>query len=90
MSSLINAHACAMLMAVSCLSPVSTHTAIPPRIICSIVSGTPSWSLSSMAVAPTRKRSFSMISAAAWSFSSRFSRLCAASVYVTFHASYSA
>ena len=28
-----------MLTAVSCLSPVSTHTAMPPRIICSIVPG---------------------------------------------------
>lgn len=76
-----------MLMAVSCLSPVSTqtcsvassalahetnairscagsHTLIPAIWSVWIVSGTPSWSLSSMAVAPRRNMSRSMSSAA--------------------------
>mmetsp|Transcript_20084 Transcript_20084/g.50048 ORF Transcript_20084/g.50048 Transcript_20084/m.50048 type:complete len:201 (-) Transcript_20084:2312-2914(-) len=80
MSLRISEHACPMLIAVSCLSPVSTHTEMPARIICSMHHGTPSCSLSSIAVAPTRKRSFSMSSAMASIFSSRFSSDCAAAV----------
>lgn len=76
-----------MLIAVSCLSPVRTHTyslsapgstqmtnkrTLMPAI-CSVwmVSGTPSWSLSSMAVAPSRNKSLSMSSAALSSASPR-------------------
>ena len=44
-----------MLMAVSCLSPVSTQMEIPALARLSIASGTPSCSLSSMAVHPTCK-----------------------------------
>mmetsp|Transcript_36314 Transcript_36314/g.89463 ORF Transcript_36314/g.89463 Transcript_36314/m.89463 type:complete len:244 (+) Transcript_36314:869-1600(+) len=90
MSSRRRLHAWPMLMAVSCLSPVSTHTAMPARISCSMHCGTPSCSLSSMAVAPSRMSSFSMISAVASIFSSRFSSDCAAAVYVLFHSAYCA
>jgi hypothetical protein len=52
-----------MLIAVSCLSPVSTQILIPAFASVLIVFGTSSCSLSSMAVAPSRKRFFSMSSA---------------------------
>mmetsp|Transcript_16212 Transcript_16212/g.33275 ORF Transcript_16212/g.33275 Transcript_16212/m.33275 type:complete len:209 (-) Transcript_16212:2063-2689(-) len=42
-----------MLIAVSCLSPVRTQSFMPASAKVSIASGTPSCSLSSMAVAPT-------------------------------------
>ena len=42
-----------MLIAVSTLSPVSTQTLIPADFNAVIVSGTSSYSLSSIAVAPT-------------------------------------
>jgi len=39
--------------ACTCLSPVNTHTLMPPCIMLAMASGTPSCSLSSMAVQPT-------------------------------------
>mmetsp|Transcript_49780 Transcript_49780/g.128075 ORF Transcript_49780/g.128075 Transcript_49780/m.128075 type:complete len:252 (-) Transcript_49780:654-1409(-) len=63
-------HAYPMLMAVSCLSPVSTQIFKPPLARLAIASGTPAWSLSSMAVAPTSSISFSISSAMSISFSS--------------------
>mmetsp|Transcript_14832 Transcript_14832/g.62611 ORF Transcript_14832/g.62611 Transcript_14832/m.62611 type:complete len:244 (-) Transcript_14832:2140-2871(-) len=90
MSSRNNEHACPMLIAVSCLSPVKTQTATPARMSCSMHPGTPSCSLSSMAVAPSNSSSVSITSAHASIFSSRFSRLCAAAVYVSFQDAYSA
>lgn len=56
-----------------CLSPVSTQILIPANAKLAIVSGTPSWSLSSMAVAPSRVRFFSISSNKSFNFSSRFS-----------------
>ena len=47
-------HEYPMLIAVSTLSPVRTQTLIPVSLNASIVSLTSSWSLSSMAVDPTR------------------------------------
>lgn len=49
----LQAHA--MLMAVSCLSPVSTHTLIPAVCKASIVSGTSSCNRSTIPVAPEDK-----------------------------------
>mmetsp|Transcript_45694 Transcript_45694/g.120431 ORF Transcript_45694/g.120431 Transcript_45694/m.120431 type:complete len:355 (+) Transcript_45694:2095-3159(+) len=54
-------HANAMLIAVSSLSPVSTHTAMPARDMSAIAVGTPDCSLSSMAVEPSSVRSFSIM-----------------------------
>mmetsp|Transcript_21214 Transcript_21214/g.47118 ORF Transcript_21214/g.47118 Transcript_21214/m.47118 type:complete len:203 (-) Transcript_21214:212-820(-) len=54
--------ATAMLIAVSSLSPVSTHTLTPACTIISMAWGTPSCSLSSMAVAPTMSKSCSISS----------------------------
>ena len=54
----------AILMAVSTLSPVSTQSLISALASSWIVSGTPSWSRSSMAVAPTISKSLSMSAAA--------------------------
>uniref|UniRef100_A0A2P2MG51 Uncharacterized protein MANES_10G072200 n=1 Tax=Rhizophora mucronata TaxID=61149 RepID=A0A2P2MG51_RHIMU len=48
-------------MAVSCLSPVKTHTLIPAILRDSMASGTPSCSLSSMAEAPSILRLFSIL-----------------------------
>mmetsp|Transcript_4484 Transcript_4484/g.11828 ORF Transcript_4484/g.11828 Transcript_4484/m.11828 type:complete len:205 (-) Transcript_4484:2073-2687(-) len=48
-----SSHAKAMLIAVSSLSPVSTHTAMPARPMSAMALGTPTCSLSSMAVEPT-------------------------------------
>lgn len=42
-----------MLMAVSCLSPVRTQILMPALIRVAMVSGTPAWRRSSMAVAPS-------------------------------------
>ena len=53
----------AMLIAVSCLSPVIIKTLIPASVSISMVSGTPSWSLSSMAVMPSKFNSVSISSA---------------------------
>jgi hypothetical protein len=55
--------AAAMLMAVSSLSPVHTQIFMPAIASWWIVSGTPSWSLSSIAVAPSSSRSCSICSA---------------------------
>mmetsp|Transcript_71799 Transcript_71799/g.226843 ORF Transcript_71799/g.226843 Transcript_71799/m.226843 type:complete len:223 (-) Transcript_71799:112-780(-) len=55
-------HAKPMFMAVSLLSPVSTHSLMPARARTAMQSGTPSCSLSSMAVEPRRVRSFSISS----------------------------
>jgi len=49
----INLHDFPISIAVSCLSPVSTHTQISASINFAIVSGTFSYSLSSIAEAPT-------------------------------------
>mmetsp|Transcript_24344 Transcript_24344/g.91943 ORF Transcript_24344/g.91943 Transcript_24344/m.91943 type:complete len:476 (-) Transcript_24344:383-1810(-) len=59
-----------MLIAVSTLSPVSTHVLMPARARSEMVCGTPSCSLSSMAVAPTSSRSRSYFSATRSSASS--------------------
>mmetsp|Transcript_51381 Transcript_51381/g.143651 ORF Transcript_51381/g.143651 Transcript_51381/m.143651 type:complete len:219 (-) Transcript_51381:73-729(-) len=69
-----------MMRAVSSLSPVSTQSFMPAMRTRSIVSATPTCSLSSMAVAPTMSKPRSMRSATACNNSSRFSMLlCAAS-----------
>jgi len=52
-----------MFMAVSILSPVRTHIYIPADLMNSIVSFTSSYSLSSIAVVPTRSKSNSISSA---------------------------
>ena len=57
-------------MAVSLLSPVRTQSLIPAFSKLAMVSGTPSCSLSSIAVAPTICRSFSISYATAVSFES--------------------
>lgn len=49
-----------MLTAVSILSPVKTHIIIPDSFRSAIVSGTPSYSLSSIAVEPISSNSFSI------------------------------
>ncbi|EWM28709.1 hypothetical protein Naga_100002g83 [Nannochloropsis gaditana] len=56
-------HEYPMLMAVSILSPVRTQNLTPPVARSAMVSGTPSCSLSSIAVRPTIVRSFSRLSA---------------------------
>mmetsp|Transcript_37438 Transcript_37438/g.84831 ORF Transcript_37438/g.84831 Transcript_37438/m.84831 type:complete len:232 (+) Transcript_37438:1528-2223(+) len=55
-----NWQANAMLIAVSSLSPVSTHTATPARPRSAIAVGTPTCNLSSMAVEPSSVRPCSM------------------------------
>lgn len=45
-----------MLMAVSCLSPVRTQILMSALIRVEMVSGTPAWRRSSMAVAPSNIR----------------------------------
>jgi hypothetical protein len=52
-----------MLMAVSWRSPVSTQILMPACDSLTIVSGTPSCSLSSMPVAPNSTKFFSIFSA---------------------------
>mmetsp|Transcript_13669 Transcript_13669/g.47220 ORF Transcript_13669/g.47220 Transcript_13669/m.47220 type:complete len:372 (-) Transcript_13669:1755-2870(-) len=80
-------HAMAMLMAVSCLSPVSTQILMPPAASAAMVAGTPSCSLSSMEVEPSRVRFFSMSSPTASSFLSRSCSAVFASTYFLCHAS---
>ena len=88
-------HAKAMLIAVSSLSPVSTHSAIPPRAMSATHFGTPSWSLSSSAVEPSSvsspsssapSRSISFGSSRSF-FSCSFTSAIAAA-YLAAHASY--
>mmetsp|Transcript_8499 Transcript_8499/g.24373 ORF Transcript_8499/g.24373 Transcript_8499/m.24373 type:complete len:268 (-) Transcript_8499:2858-3661(-) len=64
----------AMLIAVSCLSPVIIHTLIPASRRVAMASGTPFCSLSSMAVIPTSSRSCSTSSCSLAICSSRPSR----------------
>ena len=64
----------AMLMAVSCLSPVSTHTTMPASRSLAITSGTPSCNRSSIPVAPTSLILFSNRLYESASNLSRFSR----------------
>ena len=72
-SSLSNLHDIPILMAVSCLSPVKTQILIPACCKVWIVSETPSCNLSSIAVAPSKNKSFSINSAAASNLSLRLS-----------------
>ena len=65
----------AMLMAVSCLSPVRTHTTIPASRSRAMASGTPSCSRSSIPVVPTIRILFSKVLKLSISSLSRFSRL---------------
>lgn len=69
MLSPINRQLIPILIAVSCRSPVNTQILIPAICNVCIASGTPSCSLSSIAVAPSKNMSFS-ISSAAWSSAS--------------------
>mmetsp|Transcript_7573 Transcript_7573/g.22358 ORF Transcript_7573/g.22358 Transcript_7573/m.22358 type:complete len:341 (-) Transcript_7573:1575-2597(-) len=78
-----------MLIAVSCLSPVIIQTRMPPSIRVSIASGTPSCSLSSMAVTPSSSICTSSCSAAAAMRASRSSSEEAACSYFRCHASHS-
>mmetsp|Transcript_16698 Transcript_16698/g.41753 ORF Transcript_16698/g.41753 Transcript_16698/m.41753 type:complete len:248 (+) Transcript_16698:1117-1860(+) len=71
MSSVKSLQDSAMEMAVSTLSPVSTHSRMPPAASCLMHVGTPSCSLSSMAVQPSSCRLFSTSSLSALSRSSR-------------------
>mmetsp|Transcript_19543 Transcript_19543/g.46669 ORF Transcript_19543/g.46669 Transcript_19543/m.46669 type:complete len:204 (+) Transcript_19543:1203-1814(+) len=71
MSEVKREHETAMLMAVSSLSPVSTHTLSPAESIASTVVPTPSCSLSSTAVAPSSVRPASAASAASAMAASR-------------------
>mmetsp|Transcript_36705 Transcript_36705/g.110928 ORF Transcript_36705/g.110928 Transcript_36705/m.110928 type:complete len:243 (-) Transcript_36705:254-982(-) len=61
-----------IFLAVSNLSPVSTHSLMPASRIRTMVCWTPTCSLSSMALTPTISRPCSIFSAAAASASSRF------------------
>lgn len=61
-----------MFIAVSTLSPVSTHTFIPAFLKLSIVSPTPSYNLSSIAVEPIRLKFISNNSAVFSIYSSLF------------------
>mmetsp|Transcript_100408 Transcript_100408/g.290007 ORF Transcript_100408/g.290007 Transcript_100408/m.290007 type:complete len:280 (-) Transcript_100408:1997-2836(-) len=70
-----------MFLAVSSLSPVRTHSLMPAARTLSMVSSTPTWSLSSIAVTPTTSRSRSMVSATAASASSRLSMTTCAFAY---------
>mmetsp|Transcript_704 Transcript_704/g.872 ORF Transcript_704/g.872 Transcript_704/m.872 type:complete len:335 (+) Transcript_704:106-1110(+) len=76
-------------MAVSILSPVSTHTLIPAAKRSWIAAGTPSCSLSSTAVLPTRSKSTSMSSAAAATLDSRSTKETHASFQIRDHVRYS-
>mmetsp|Transcript_79386 Transcript_79386/g.227778 ORF Transcript_79386/g.227778 Transcript_79386/m.227778 type:complete len:207 (-) Transcript_79386:1823-2443(-) len=60
-----------MFRAVSNLSPVRTQSLMPAARIFSMVSGTPSWSLSSIAVVPKMSKLTSMSSATSANFCSR-------------------
>ena len=53
MSSCINLHDLPISIAVSYLSPVSTHTLMSASINLAMLSGTPSYNLSSIAEQPT-------------------------------------
>jgi hypothetical protein len=59
-----------MLIAVSILSPVRTHSLMPALRMCLIASGTPSCNLSSIAVEPAISKSFSISAATFSSYSS--------------------
>mmetsp|Transcript_14793 Transcript_14793/g.21543 ORF Transcript_14793/g.21543 Transcript_14793/m.21543 type:complete len:211 (+) Transcript_14793:1785-2417(+) len=74
-----------MFSAVSRLSPVRTQMRMPAIANVAIVSGTPICSLSSMAVAPTNWRSFSISSAASISLSSRPVSACWAARWSSSH-----
>mmetsp|Transcript_19224 Transcript_19224/g.55149 ORF Transcript_19224/g.55149 Transcript_19224/m.55149 type:complete len:233 (-) Transcript_19224:754-1452(-) len=74
-----------MLRAVSNLSPVSTHRLMPAFLKLTIVSGTPSCNLSSIAVAPARSRFTSISSATLASSAARSPRDLAALSNVFFH-----
>mmetsp|Transcript_30716 Transcript_30716/g.30207 ORF Transcript_30716/g.30207 Transcript_30716/m.30207 type:complete len:236 (-) Transcript_30716:624-1331(-) len=78
-----------MLMAVSTLSPVNTHSLIPAFRMNAIVSATSSCSRSSIAVAPTNVNECSNFSAARASITSRFEKFNIADLYSSFQASYS-
>mmetsp|Transcript_25030 Transcript_25030/g.59580 ORF Transcript_25030/g.59580 Transcript_25030/m.59580 type:complete len:242 (-) Transcript_25030:230-955(-) len=82
-------HETAMLMAVSRLSPVIIHTRMPASRRVAMHSGTPSWSLSSMAVMPTNSRSFSISPATVAVFWSRSPMSAAASWYLASQARHS-
>jgi len=68
-SYLSSLHEYPILIAVSCLSPVSTHTFIPAFISVAMVSGTSFYILSSIAVAPIKTIPCSISSA---TYASRF------------------
>ena len=89
MPSLSKLQAKPMLIAVSILSPVSTQSLMPAFLIMWLVSLTPTWSLSSIAVAPKRVNSYSSIALTASSLPSRSVRDVYASIYLSFHWSYS-
>mmetsp|Transcript_3683 Transcript_3683/g.9268 ORF Transcript_3683/g.9268 Transcript_3683/m.9268 type:complete len:263 (+) Transcript_3683:1445-2233(+) len=74
-----------MFSAVSCLSPVSTQILIPALASVAMASGTPTCSLSSIAVAPTMIMSFSISSAAASSAPSLSSSAVVAALCSAFH-----
>lgn len=71
MSKFSKLHEKPILMAVSILSPVSTHSLIPALLMKEIVSATSSYSLSSIAVEPIRLKSYSIFSATMFKLSSR-------------------
>jgi hypothetical protein len=61
-----------MLIAVSILSPVSTHILMPASLKAAIDSPTSSYNLSSIAVDPIKVNSFSILSACSFINSSFF------------------
>mmetsp|Transcript_8108 Transcript_8108/g.18488 ORF Transcript_8108/g.18488 Transcript_8108/m.18488 type:complete len:285 (-) Transcript_8108:908-1762(-) len=77
-----------MLTAVPTLSPVSIQTLTPPFRREEIASPTPSCSLSSIAVAPTSTRSFSIPAMACSRACCRFSRTMSAACMPSAHARY--
>mmetsp|Transcript_108995 Transcript_108995/g.308324 ORF Transcript_108995/g.308324 Transcript_108995/m.308324 type:complete len:279 (+) Transcript_108995:723-1559(+) len=72
-------------LAVSSLSPVKTHNLMPARRRDTIVSATPTWSLSSIAVTPRISSFVSMFSATAARASSRFCSCTCARSYSSCH-----
>jgi len=78
-----------MLIAVSILSPVRTHTLIPTFFMNWILSATWSWSLSSMAVDPMSSKSCSISSSTLATSSSLFLRASLAYSFLLCHARYS-
>mmetsp|Transcript_9554 Transcript_9554/g.24922 ORF Transcript_9554/g.24922 Transcript_9554/m.24922 type:complete len:245 (-) Transcript_9554:1857-2591(-) len=88
-SSRSNWHANPMFSAVSCLSPVSTQILTPALARVAMASGTPTWSLSSMAVAPTTTMSLSTSSAALSSAPSLSSSAVVAALCTASHAAHS-